>query len=593
MERTRLFNAIHVTHEAVYKVGGIGTVLEGLVNARAYRDGVGRTVLVCPLFYPENTQRLGPTGIVEYSSLDQVYGGPYADAFRRVERDFNVRITYGRRPLEDEASGRRTICEVLLIDLRGIQVDRVNALKGLLWEHFRIPSDRYQHIWEFEQYVQLAAPAAAALEALQLATADAPAVVFAHEFMGVPTALTLQVLHRARYRTLFHAHETAPVRRLVEAHPGHDVMFYNTLELARRGGLYLDQVFGPQDDYFKWPLVAATHRCDGVLAVGHHVVRELQFLASDFDHADITLAYNGVPVATPTLAERRAARARLNRYFELLLGWQPDLIFTHVTRLAPSKAMWRDFDVLLALDRRLVEQGRRAVLLVLSTELPRRPVGDILHMEEAWDWPLAHREGGPDLTGGEARYYQLVQAFNTRARNIRAVYINQFGFDRARAGRRVPADVEFLDLRRATDAEFGLSLYEPFGISPLEPLTYGGICVVSTTCGCAGFVRQVLGPRKSPNVLLVDYIAAVEAPRTIKDALAINATERREVERRLAPQIADQLLKMLPADEAAEQKLLRSGSELASRMSWDVVAERFVWPAIRRACGRWRLINVA
>ena len=79
-----MFNAIHVTHEAVYKVGGIGTVLEGLINSRPYRDGVGRTVLVCPLFYPERTPRLNSGGVVEYSSLDQVCDGPYAEAFRQV-----------------------------------------------------------------------------------------------------------------------------------------------------------------------------------------------------------------------------------------------------------------------------------------------------------------------------------------------------------------------------------------------------------------------------------------------------------------------------------------------------------------------------
>src|SRR5438046_7333800 len=115
-----VLNVVHVTHEAVYKVGGIGTVLEGLINSRAYRDNVGRTVLVCPLFYPENAQRLGPGSVVEYSSLDQIYDGPHSAAFAQVERDFNVRIVYGHRPIEDLPSARRQLCEVLLVDLRGI-----------------------------------------------------------------------------------------------------------------------------------------------------------------------------------------------------------------------------------------------------------------------------------------------------------------------------------------------------------------------------------------------------------------------------------------------------------------------------------------
>lgn len=587
-----MFNAVHVTHEAVYKVGGIGTVLEGLINSRPYRDGVGRTVLVCPLFYPENTERLGSEGILEYSSLDQVYEGPYAEAFRRIEREWSVRLVHGRRPLEDEASGRRTMCEVLLVDLRGINRQRVNELKGLLWERYGICSDRYEHIWEYEQYVQLAGPAVAALEALRFGNADTPAAVFAHEFMGVPTALALQTYCPTRYRTLFYAHEVAPIRRIVEAHPGHDVMFYNALKAARTDELYLEQVFGPQHDYHKFAVVEAAHHCDGLLAVGHHVQQELLFLTADFDSADITLAYNGLPVAKVSPAERRVSRRRMQAYCEALLGWSPNLIFTHVTRLARSKAMWRDMDVLAAMDAALGRRGQTAVMLVLSTELPRRPVAHILRMEREWDWPLAHREGEPDLTAGEADYYSYVQAFNARARNVKIIYINQFGFDRQRCGLRVPADVEFLDLRRASDVEFGLSLYEPFGISPLEPLTYGGLCLVSTSCGCAGFVRQVLGRRRTSNVILANYIDSVRRPRTVKDSLGIGARQRREVEQKLAVQLAEQVLDRLPRDAEEEEQLVQSGQNLARQMSWDVVAERFVFPAVRRAFARRQTLTI-
>jgi hypothetical protein len=587
-----VFNAIHVTHEAVYKVGGIGTVLEGLINSRPYRDGVGRTVLVCPLFYPENTQRLGPGGAIEYSSLDQVYGGPYAAAFGEVERDFGVRLVYGRRPLEDEPSGRRTVCEVLLVDLRGINSQRVNAIKRLLWERYGLRSDPYEHIWEYDQYVQLAAPAVAALEAMRLAAGDAPAVVFAHEFMGVATALALQALHVERYRTLFYAHEVAPIRRIVEGHPGHDVMFYNAMRLAAQGGLYLEQVFGPQHDYFKHAVVEAARHCDALLAVGHRAVDELRFVSRDLEEADISLSYNGVPARSDDGRDRRAARARLRQYCQNLLGWQPDHIFTHVTRMAQSKAMWRDLDVLSAVDMRLRERGRTAVAFVLSTELPRRPVQDILAMEQEYAWPLAHREGGRDLTAGEARYYQWVQDFNARSRHVKLVYLNQFGFSRERCGRLVPEDVELLDIRRASDVEFGLSLYEPFGISPLETLTYGGLCLVSTTCGCTGFIKQAMASKRSPNVILADYIDQAR-PRTITDALDIGADERRAVEVRLADQLAEQIVKRLPQDEAEERRLMEAGADLARRMSWDVVAERFVFPAVRRVCAHRRVLHVA
>jgi hypothetical protein len=116
---------------------------------------------------------------------------------------------------------------------------------------------------------------------------------------------------------------------------------------------------------------------------------------------------------------------------------------------------------------------------------------------------------------------------------------------------------------------------------------------VSTTCGCTGFIKQALASKRSPNVILANYIDLVRRPRTVKDALAIGADERREVEAKLAEQLAEQLVKRLPKDEAEEQRLMEAGSELARRMSWDVVAERFVFPAVRRVCAHRRILRVA
>ena len=41
---------VHVTHEAVEKMGGIGAVIAGLMTADAYGENVSRTVLLGPLF---------------------------------------------------------------------------------------------------------------------------------------------------------------------------------------------------------------------------------------------------------------------------------------------------------------------------------------------------------------------------------------------------------------------------------------------------------------------------------------------------------------------------------------------------------------
>ncbi len=68
-----------------------------------------------------------------------------------------------------------------------------------------------------------------------------------------------------------------------------------------------------------------------------------------------------------------------------------------------------------------------------------------------------------------------------------------------------PEDTEFMDIRRGTHVEFGQSIYEPFGIAQLEPLSFGALCVITNVCGCAGFVNAVTQGRGTPNVIVTDY----------------------------------------------------------------------------------------
>ena len=118
--------------------------------------------------------------------------------------------------------------------------------------------------------------------------------------------------------------------------------------------------------------------------------------------------------------------------------------------------------------------------------------------KHGYHWPVAHREGLPDLSGGEAAYYQGVQEFNAQSRNIKVVFINQFGFEQKLCGKRMPADMEFMDIRKGSDVEFGQSIYEPFGIAQVEPISFGGICVFTNICGCAGFVEKAAGGSRRP-----------------------------------------------------------------------------------------------
>ena len=126
-------------------------------------------------------------------------------------------------------------------------------------------------------------------------------------------------------------------------------------------------------------------------------------------------------------------------------------------------------------------------------------------MERNFSWPRSHRRGYPDLVGPEIDINEMIEPFNATHGNVQVVLVNQFGWSRDRIGTRLPKEMNIADLRRATDVELGMATYEPFGISPLEPLGCGAICVVSNVCGCDGFVRHVTNGHKTPNVICGNF----------------------------------------------------------------------------------------
>jgi hypothetical protein len=576
--------AVHVTHEAAAKVGGIGAVLQGFFTCPSYLDVIGRSILVSPLFTTEGSvqDRLGEDGEVLYSSVDGLINPSYSHAFGRIESLYNVGIVYGRRTFLDEQTGVRSTPEVLLIDVRYMDSGMVNDFKRRLFEEFGIQSQMHEHLWEYEQYVRLAPPAIAALKAL--GAAEGRTTVISHEFMGMPTVLAAILEPYCRFRTVFYAHEVATVRRIVEEHPGHDTMFYNVMEQARRDRLYVSDVFGNQATYFKHSLVEASKYCDHIYAVGDYVADELRFLAPEFESADIDIVYNGIPAYEIDVADKRASKDRLQRYCEGLLGFRPDYVFTHVTRLVRSKGLWRDLRVLYEMDETLRQKGQTAVFLLLSTEVSRRRSCDIHHMESTYGWPVAHREGWPDLSGGEADFHTAIQQFNARSRSIKDVFINQFGFDRHCCGSRVPLDVEFIDIRKGSDVEFGQSIYEPFGIAQLEPLTYGSLCVFTGVCGCAGFVRDVTGGQPIRNVLLADYADLRDRSYgDIEDLLTIDRHVRDRIETAEAARLAREITERLPRNDAELETMICEGYRLAYNMSWDVVVRKYLLADLSRA----------
>ncbi len=363
---------VHVTHEAVGKIGGIGAVLQGLFTCNSYLDTIDRSIIIGPLFTIEGSvsERLGEDGEVLYSSIDGFVNTEYAQAFRKIENFFNTGIVYGKRTFVDEQTGIKSSPEILLIDVKYLHKRAVNEFKRRLFEEFGVRSNLYEHLWEYEQYIRLAPVAIAVLKAI--GAAHESTTIIAHEFMGMPTALAAIIEPSCDFKTAFYAHEVATMRRIVEEHPGHDTMFYNVMKQAHDDKVYVNEVFGNQGSYFKHALVEASKYCDRICAVGDYVLRELQFLAPEFENAGIDIVYNGIPAYQISIAEKLASKAKLQQYCENLLCYKPDFVFTHVTRLVRSKGLWRDLRVLEHIENEFRNQNKTAVFFLLSTEVSQR-----------------------------------------------------------------------------------------------------------------------------------------------------------------------------------------------------------------------------
>ena len=575
---------VHVTHEAVEKIGGIGTVIAGLMTSQAYRDNVSRTILVGPMFPsdPAANRRIGMGGRLIYSSLDSVVTPSWRQKFHPIERSHDVQITYGHRPITAACTGETVEAEVLLVNVFHGNRDRLNVFKRRLFDNFAIASDEFEKVWDFEQYVRLAEPAFEALQAIGAGGDDDEVVLLSHEYMGIPTALKAVLDGSPRVRTVFYAHEVASVRPVVEMAEGHDTMFYNVLDRALAEGLTLEQVFPSVLKNYKHPLVRAGRYCDHVFAVGELIQRELAVLDKHYQTMDVDLVFNGIPAEAITFEQRMESRHRMQQYAANLLGQAPTWVLTHVARPVLSKGLWRDLRVLDAMEGPLADRGERAVYFMLGTLGGQRRSRDIRQMERTYGWPVTHEHGYPDLVGGEDVLGDMVEAFNAEHTAIQAIFVNQWDWNRSACGERMPAEMTFADIRRGSDVELGLSVYEPFGISQLEPLCFGAICVVSNVCGCVAFARQVTdGAGADENIIEADFLS-VPGIETIDDLKAIDIARRDEIETAEGRRLADLLLRQLQDDPDVMAKRLASGYALANRMSWDRVVDDYFLPSLDR-----------
>ncbi len=575
--------AIHITHEALYKIGGIGEVINGLCTTPSYLGFFNKTLLYGPLFeyIGSPSSRLGKDGIVYFSSKDHYDTRNYYSLFKPILEKYNIQVVYGKRQIVSEYnSHRRTEVEVLLVDITQINKDLLNFQKFLFWEKFALSSIKYEYDWDFEQYFRIGVPY---FDLISLLYPEAQEFYhFSHEYMGIPSLLALE-LHKefnpVKHKRIFYAHEVAPVRRLVENLPGHDITFYNILNRNLSQGISLESIFGSQEDWYRTPLVKLSQRFDKIFAVGDWVAKEFEFLVPMVDKNKIKIVYNALPLDHFSWEVKLQSRKKIEECLASKFGFKPDVIITHVCRLVISKGVWRDIELLTYLDDYFNKYNLKAVYILLSSLVAHgRPPQEIEKMVQAYDWPFEHKEGWPDLIGYEIDIYRKIQKLNVRAKAIKSIFINQFGFTKRKCGSYLPEDVSTLDLRIASDVELGLSIYEPFGIAHMEVLPWGGLSVLSTSCGVYFFLEKNFLEDFKPYFAL-DFISCGEDLST--ESLFKITSEKREIlEEKLIAELAEEIfLKISKTWEEREKNFLKMQENLY-KLDWEYIISNYFIPSL-------------
>ncbi len=574
---------VHVTHEAIQKIGGIGTVLHGLIGAKTYQKAFPETLLYTPMFNCDGKchDRLGEDSLTLYSSIDGVDEKGLKKTFSPIEEKHRVKIAFGKKSFLDEKT-KKVIAtvDICAVDIWNMRDETVRAFKFRLWEHFGIQSDAFVHDSDYEQYLRIGAIMVEIVEALY--GENSRAAVFSHEYMGMASALATLIAKmdgkRQHDLTLFYAHEVSTARMIVEKHQGHDLAFYNIMNHDLGKKISMEARFGSYSNFSRNELIKRADKLDYVFAVSRVTKDEYMYLCPEADESKVKVVFNGIRVEKMPYSEKENAMALVNGWCKSLYNFTPDHIFTHVTRLVVSKGLWRDVRMLYLLDEYFAEKNLNGFFVMLSTLVgePRRHE-DIKHMEDEYGWPVLHKKGYPDLLGAEEDLYDQLQLFNARSKKIKGVFLNQFGFSRRLCGKRVPDGATLTDLRLASDFEFGMSIYEPFGIAPLETLPFGGIPVVSADSGCANLLETCL---QKDDFVSIDFAAVPTSYKrqfsTPEDFLKISKDMRDLIETESCRRGAGAIIELLPKNKAARKKRFEKLQESAKQMDWAHVASGIV-----------------
>jgi len=570
---------VHLSWESLVKLGGIGTVLENWLALPDYQRCIGRTLLVSPVFPQafglqcDPFSLLSSNGQIDYSRTHNIDNCGYGSQFQSIEKRYHVSIIFGKRYFPTDAKDSVEV-EILLLDLRqafeNLQLHKMalDKFSQRLWQNIGIPlkispSEGYVD-YDYYYGLLMAEPVYECLLNL-FSGQECQTYLMAYNVLGLPTLYQALMSVNKKFQTIFHADECISARYWIESEGCSDIQFYNLMRRYREENKYMEDAFGDMGFHDQHRLLSKAHRCDKIIATSDSLAVELRFLNPGFDQSRIDVCYHGLLQIPITVREKMECRDVLKTYSEELVGFRPEVFLSHIARPIRCKGLWRDLEVCHLLDGLFAERNLSGLLYIVSSNHGSRKPQDIRQMEMEYHWPRHHHQGFPDLQGEEISLNNAIEKFNQDHHSIKAVLVNSFDWP---SGQCNPSGMTRTQFRMAVDVEFGLSMYDAYGISQLESLGFGAICVISKVCGVVNALESVAEPKQYLNILIADYVKYGES-LSLGSLANLSHEGKTEIECRVAETVALELLKRLPRTETERAELITKGQQLANRMSWE------------------------
>jgi glycosyltransferase involved in cell wall biosynthesis len=290
---------------------------------------------------------------------------------------------------------------------------------------------------------------------------------------------------------------------------------------------------------------------------------------------DLDVVPNGIDAELgpePTPEVRGKNKEILKEYIYKVSGFKPDFIAYFIGRMVLEKGIFEVINASKLLSEMLESAGNNlkvAFFLVTGSTEPGMRLHKAECIKQIEKWPYEH---GEDLICDfEVALFKHSNQINLTSNQVKVFLFNQFMRpDLCNLALTFP---EFV-----TGCDVGVfpSIYEPFGLTPLEAARGGTPFITTEVTGCwLDAVKTYIEEEVSRGVPLERAQLGMYACKVIGQS-------REKMEK----EIASYIYQIITSPESLRLEMSKNVRALAMKFNWDKIVEKYELPSLKKARAR-------